>query len=59
MNYEKVVLDIGSYYLLDNFFIMEINEGEHFNWKELNKVLTILRDHYGYHKTLAYIANRV
>ena len=59
LNYEKVVLDIGSYYLLDDFFIMEVNEGQHFDWKELNKVLTILRDHYGYHKTLAYIANRV
>ena len=59
LNYEKVVLDIGSYFLLDNFFIMEVNEGQHFDWKELNKVLTILRDHYGHHKTLAYIANRV
>ncbi|WP_400080013.1 hypothetical protein [Winogradskyella sp. R77965] len=59
LNYEKVILDIGSYYLLDNFFIMEVNEGEHFDWKELNKVITILRDHYGFHKTVAYIANRV
>lgn len=38
---------------------MEINEGEHFDGKELDKVLIILRDYYGYHKTLAYIANRV
>jgi len=59
LNYEKVVLDIGSYYLLENFFIMEVNEGQHFDWKELNKLLTSLRNHYGYHKTLAYIANRV
>ncbi|WP_299124788.1 hypothetical protein [uncultured Winogradskyella sp.] len=59
LKYEKVVLDIGSYYLLDNFFIMEVNEGEHFDWNELNKVISILREHYGFHKTVAYIANRV
>lgn len=31
LTYDKVVLDFGSYYLCDNFFIMEVNEGEQFN----------------------------
>ena len=38
---------------------MEVNEGEHFNWDKLNILLDALRDHYGNHKALAYIANRV
>lgn len=59
LNYQKVELEFGSYYLLDKYFIMEINEGEHLNWKKLNALLTSLRSHCGYHKTLAYIANRV
>jgi hypothetical protein len=59
MNYDKIVLDFGTYYLCDNFFIMEVNEGEHFNSDKLNTLLTSLRAYYGNHKTLAYIANRV
>lgn len=57
--YEKVELPYGSYYLLKNFFIMEINEGVHFNWDKLNILLSSLRDYYGSNKYLAYIANRV
>lgn len=59
LNYDKVVLDFGTYYMCDDFFIMEINEGEHLNWDKLNKLLDSLRAYYGNHKTLAYIANRV
>lgn len=59
INYDKIVLDFGSYYLCDNFFIMEVNEGEHFSWDKLNNLLDSLRTYYGRHKTLAYIANRV
>jgi hypothetical protein len=58
-NYEKVELPFGSYYLLNNFFIMEMNEGVHFNWNKLNILLSSLRDYYGHNKSLAYIANRV
>jgi hypothetical protein len=57
--YKKVALDFGSYYLCDHFFIMEVNEGEHFNWDKLEQLLTSLQAYYGLHKTLAYIANRV
>lgn len=59
LDYDKVVLDFGTYYLCKDFFIMEVNEGEHFNWDKLNKLLDSLRAYYGNHKTLAYIANRV
>jgi len=59
ITYEEVILDFGSYYQFDNFFIMEVNEGEHFDSSKLNQLLNSLRAHYGHHKTLAYIANRV
>lgn len=59
LNYEKIVLDFGTYYLLDDYFIIEMNEGEHFNWDKLNTLLNLIRNYYGHHKTLAYIANRV
>ncbi len=59
LKYKKVILDFGTYYLFDSFFIMEVNEGEHFNNDKLNELLKNLRKHYGTHKHLAYIANRV
>lgn len=59
LTYKKIVLDFGYYYLCDHFFIMEVNEGVHFNWDKLDQLLSSLQAHYGLNKTLAYIANRV
>ncbi|EDP70054.1 hypothetical protein FBALC1_10992 [Flavobacteriales bacterium ALC-1] len=59
LSYEKIVLNFGTNYLFDDFFIMEVNEGEHFNSKKLNTLIKHLRTHYGSHRQLAYIANRV
>ncbi len=59
LSYEKLTLDFCTNYFFDNFFIMEVNEGVHFNFDKLNQLLTEITEHYGYHKKLAYIANRV
>lgn len=59
LSYEKMILDFGTNYLFDKFFIMEVNEGVHFNSDRLNTLLVEIRKHYGNHKQLAYIANRV
>ncbi|MEO1033520.1 hypothetical protein [Winogradskyella sp.] len=59
LTYDKVILDFGSYYLFEDYFILEVNEGEHLNWDKLYALLDSLRAYYGNHKALAYIANRV
>jgi hypothetical protein len=59
LSYNKIALDFATNYLFDDFFILEVNEGEHFNSEKLNELLSSLRTYYGHHKTLAYIANRV
>ena len=59
LSYEKLTLDFGTNYLFENFFIMEVNEGVHFNFEKLNELLTEIVEYYGFHKKLAYIANRV
>ncbi|WP_370392456.1 hypothetical protein [uncultured Winogradskyella sp.] len=58
-SFKKINLDFGVYYALDDYFIMEVNEGEHLNWAKLNELIDSLRQHYGLHKRLAYVANRV
>lgn len=55
----KLDLGFGFIFLADNFFIMEVNEGEHFNRVKLDQLLSALRTHYGTNKKIAYIANRV
>ena len=59
LSYNKIVLDFGTNYLFDDFFIMEVNEGEHFNSEKLNLLLNSLKSHYEPNKRLAYMANRV
>jgi hypothetical protein len=59
LSYNLLVLDFSTIYLFDDFFIIEVNEGEHFNSEKLNLLLSALRAHYGHNKCLAYIANRV
>ena len=59
LTHKKIVLEFGTNYLFDNFFIMEVNEGIHFNSEKLNTLLAEIRKHYGNGKQLAYIANRV
>tara|TARA_R110000796_G_scaffold143009_7_gene259507 strand:+ start:53 stop:322 length:270 start_codon:yes stop_codon:yes gene_type:complete len=59
LTYEKLTLDFGTNYLFENFIIMEVNEGVHFNFDKLNELLMEITAHYGFDKKLAYIANRV
>ena len=59
LSHMKQDLDFGKLYLCSNFFIMEINEGVHFDRSKLDTLLDNIRDHYGNHKRVAYIANRV
>ena len=59
LSYDKIVLDFSMIYLFDDFFIIEVNEGVHFNSEKLNQLLGALRAHNGHHKSLDYNANRV
>jgi hypothetical protein len=59
LSFNTIELDFSTIYLFDDFFVIEVNEGEHFNSEKLNLLLSALRAHYGHHKRLAYIANRV
>ena len=59
LSYKKIVLEFGVNYLFDDFFIMEVNEGVHFNSEKLNQLITEIRSHYGDHKKVAYVSNRI
>lgn len=59
LNHYKLEMSFGNYYLFEDFFISELNEGIHFDWEKTNLIAAELIEFYGYNKKLAFIANRV
>ncbi|MCC1483751.1 hypothetical protein [Winogradskyella immobilis] len=58
-NYQKVILNFCTYYACDKYFILEVNEGEHFDQQKLETLIRSLLDMYSGFNNLAYVANRV
>lgn len=59
IEHTKVVLPFGSFYFAEKVMIVEINEGYHFGWDEIEVLIPIIIDHYGEEVEIAYISNRV
>ncbi|MDO1500801.1 hypothetical protein Q2T40_11735 [Winogradskyella maritima] len=57
--YQRIELPFGNYFLLDNYFVMEVHEGEHIDTEKVAVLIESLITHYGSRKKLAYIANRI
>lgn len=49
----------GKFYLLDSFFISELNEGVHFNWQMIEIVAKDIVEYYPNNVKIGYISNRV
>jgi hypothetical protein len=48
----------GNFYLLENFFISELNEGVHFDWEMIKSVMDEVVMFYGFDAQIGYISNR-
>ena len=55
----KVEMSFGNFYLLETFFISELNEGVHFDWEMIKNTMSHLVDFYGEDAKIGYISNRV
>lgn len=55
----KLEMRFGNFYFLETFFISELNEGVHFNWEMIKRVMDKVVDFYGKDIKLGYISNRV
>lgn len=55
----KLEMSFGNYYLLENFFVGELNEGTHFGWEEAKIIATELTAFYGDNPKLVFISNRI
>ncbi|WP_298346053.1 hypothetical protein [uncultured Algibacter sp.] len=58
-NYTKLEMPFGTYYLCDKFFIGELNEGVHFDWKKTEQVVKKIIEHYGKGTKIGFISNRI
>lgn len=57
--HKKVEFPFGNFYIADHFLIAELHEGIHFDWHKIKQVIDFLYEHYGYHKKIGYITNRI
>lgn len=55
----KLEMDFGNYYLFENYFVGELNEGVHFDWKKTQLVVQELMSFYGDNCKIGFISNRV
>ncbi len=55
----KLEMPFGNYYLCEKFFVGELNEGVHFDWKKVKRVAKELLEFYGENPKLVFISNRV
>lgn len=55
----KLELPFGHYYLCDNFFIGEMNEGVHIDWKKTKIAIDEIINYYGEDVKLGFISNRI
>ena len=59
VDYKKLEMPFGTYYLCDTFFIGEINEGVHFDWNKTEQVAKKLIAYYGKGAKVGFISNRI
>jgi hypothetical protein len=55
----KIEMPFGDFYLLETFFISEINEGIHFDWEMIKSIMIEVVQFYGENSKIGYISNRV
>ncbi|PWH81919.1 hypothetical protein DIS18_11660 [Algibacter marinivivus] len=59
IDYKTLKMPFGTYYLCEKFFIGELNEGIHFDWKKTELVVQKLIEHYGEKAKIGFISNRI
>lgn len=58
-DYKTLKMPFGTYYLCEKFFIGELKEGVHFDWKKTELVVQKLIEHYGKDAKIGFISNRI
>ena len=59
LDHEKIEFPFGKFYFCDGFLIAEINEGNHFGWNHVKKIIKEIIIFYGQNVSLFFISNRV
>lgn len=59
LDHKKIIFSFGNFYLCNNFFIAELSEGEDFDWKKIELVISKVIEFYGNDIKLGYISNRI
>ncbi|AXP82617.1 hypothetical protein CJ739_3555 [Mariniflexile rhizosphaerae] len=58
LKHYQIERPFGDFYLLENFFVSELNEGVHFDWEMIKSVMDEVIIFYGLDSQIGYISNR-
>ena len=58
LKHYQIERPFGNFYLLENFFVSELNEGVHFDWEMIKSVMDEVVLFYGSDAKIGYISNR-
>ena len=59
LDYKKISLDFGTFYLCNSFFVSEINNDIHLDEVKVEHILHTLVAHYGKNASVTFISNRI
>lgn len=58
LKHYQIERPFGDFYLLEKFFVSELNEGVHFDWEMIKSVMDEVVLFYGSDAQIGYISNR-
>lgn len=59
LNYTKLEMPFGRYYLFSSFIISELHEGVHFDWEKTELMVLKLKEFYDEGVKIGFISNRI
>ncbi|AUP77475.1 hypothetical protein [Flavivirga eckloniae] len=59
LNYYKLQMSFGNFFLFEKFIISELGDGVHIDWPKIKTVTNEVLDFYGENAKIGYISNRI
>lgn len=59
LEHKKISTTYGNFYFFKKYIVSELNEGIHFGWKKVSKVVEEIYNYYGTNFKIVYISNRI
>lgn len=59
LEHKKIITSYGNFYFFKTFIVSELDEGIHFGWDKVSKLVEDIYNYYGENFKIVYISNRI